>query len=492
VSELQRSVDLERDRFLQALTKRGFRVSDSGEVHGDLVVPPQARAVSLRITLPASFPYGPPVVAPLEGDGGMSWHRDRPGRNDRSGLYPLCLYSDQEDGRPWLDPDAFLDKVRGWFEKDAAGWPDDPPDLDWDRYWPRSGFCLIHPDVSTWEGAQLVANHLRGGCYEVSIGQVVGDGLRARLVNVGEISRPLRTWHDLAEVLGPTADGLEQRIGDLTNPLRVVLVRYSREGLDAVLALMVESTDPIEFTSMEAADASQDILAMRSGVDAPELSTTRVAVVGAGAIGGWTVDLLARAGVGQLTVVDRDWLRPGNGIRHVLGSEYWGLNKATAMKQYLADAAWSFTEVEAIEVGLLAPEMGEELLLGHDVVVDATASGRATPLLWDGSNLLDRPAVFACVQRDGGIVRIDRTPCRSDEQWEPPVPVRDDGPDLQYEGGCGDPVSSTPAWAVTHAASVAAGAAIDIASGRREYPPTIIDVLGAQPDTPYTTIGRLP
>lgn len=48
-------------------------------------------------------------------------------------------------------------------------------------------------------------------------------------------------------------------------------------------------------------------------------------------VGGLLAGELARAGVGMLTLLDPDTIRPENTYRHVLGRPYWGQNKALAL-----------------------------------------------------------------------------------------------------------------------------------------------------------------
>jgi hypothetical protein len=51
----------------------------------------------------------------------------------------------------------------------------------------------------------------------------------------------------------------------------------------------------------------------------PDLAQKRVVVVGVGAVGGYVSEAIARTGIGELLLVDPDWLRPENMYRHTLG-----------------------------------------------------------------------------------------------------------------------------------------------------------------------------
>lgn len=65
----------------------------------------------------------------------------------------------------------------------------------------------------------------------------------------------------------------------------------------------------------------------------PELAglhDRKVLVFGVGALGSTVVEHLARAGLGHLTLVDRDYLEPGNLVRHAAGLAMVGWSKAAA------------------------------------------------------------------------------------------------------------------------------------------------------------------
>ncbi len=66
-----------------------------------------------------------------------------------------------------------------------------------------------------------------------------------------------------------------------------------------------------------------------------EWKSKHVAVIGVGSVGSAVADMLARAGVGRLTLVDPDVLSEDNLKRHVLTRESVGRNKAEAMAERL-------------------------------------------------------------------------------------------------------------------------------------------------------------
>lgn len=98
-----------------------------------------------------------------------------------------------------------------------------------------------------------------------------------------------------------------------------------------------------------------------------------VAVVGVGALGCVSADLLARAGVGRLILIDRDIVESTNLQRQTLYTEAdasAGVAKALAARRRLVQVNGTVT-IEAHSADL-SPENAEDLLEGADVIVDGT------------------------------------------------------------------------------------------------------------------------
>lgn len=101
------------------------------------------------------------------------------------------------------------------------------------------------------------------------------------------------------------------------------------------------------------------------------LRAGRVAVIGLGGVGSWTVEALARSGVGHLTLVDLDEVCISNTNRqlHALTSEV-GKPKAQALADRIAQIAPT-CEVKT-ELCFFNERTAERILApGFDVVVDA-------------------------------------------------------------------------------------------------------------------------
>jgi len=102
------------------------------------------------------------------------------------------------------------------------------------------------------------------------------------------------------------------------------------------------------------------------------LAATAV-VVGCGALGTVQATLLARAGVGTLRLIDRDYVEESNLQRQILYAEddaRAGLPKAEAARRHLAEAN-SAIRIDSF-VTDLNPEDAGELLGGADVILDGT------------------------------------------------------------------------------------------------------------------------
>ena len=106
-------------------------------------------------------------------------------------------------------------------------------------------------------------------------------------------------------------------------------------------------------------------------------AASHVAVVGLGGVGSWSVEALARSGIGRLTLIDGDDLCLSNTNRQLpaLQGQY-GRGKAEAMAERCR-AINPAIEVEAI-ASFLTPSNLEPLLgRGYDLVLDACDSFRS-------------------------------------------------------------------------------------------------------------------
>ena len=126
------------------------------------------------------------------------------------------------------------------------------------------------------------------------------------------------------------------------------------------------------------------------------LSHSHVVVVGVGATGAATASLLARAGVGRLTLVDRDYVEPSNLQRQVLFDEDDArecLPKAEAARRHLARVN-SAAKITA-QIADFTPSNAEILAADADVILDCTDNFETRYLINDLCVRDGRPWIYA-------------------------------------------------------------------------------------------------
>jgi molybdopterin/thiamine biosynthesis adenylyltransferase len=125
------------------------------------------------------------------------------------------------------------------------------------------------------------------------------------------------------------------------------------------------------------------------------LGAAHVAVVGCGATGAAAAALLARAGVGRLTIVDRDFVEESNLQRQVLFDEADAREatpKAEAARRKIAQFS-SDVAVQA-HVADLVPGNVHGLLAGAQIVLDATDNFETRYLLNDYAVEQGKPWIY--------------------------------------------------------------------------------------------------
>ncbi|WP_084080301.1 ThiF family adenylyltransferase [Edaphobacter aggregans] len=126
------------------------------------------------------------------------------------------------------------------------------------------------------------------------------------------------------------------------------------------------------------------------------LARAHVAIVGCGATGAAAASLLARAGVGTLTLIDRDFVEPSNLQRQILFDEsdaLQSLPKAEAARRKIAQFNSGIT-VHA-HVTDLVPSNIAELLGGAQLILDATDNFETRYLINDFAVQQGKPWIYA-------------------------------------------------------------------------------------------------
>lgn len=161
---------------------------------------------------------------------------------------------------------------------------------------------------------------------------------------------------------------------------------------------------------------SRQILFPSIGKDGQEkIISKHVLLIGAGALGSGNAEMLLRAGVGKLTIVDRDYVEASNLQRQQLYTEQdvaEKLPKAAAAKKRLSEIN-SKADIQAV-ITDATPEKLADLIQGVHLIIDATDNFETRMAINDISQKYQIPWIYgACVGSFGMSLTIipGKTPC---------------------------------------------------------------------------------
>lgn len=145
------------------------------------------------------------------------------------------------------------------------------------------------------------------------------------------------------------------------------------------------------------------------------LLTSAVAIIGCGALGTFFANNLCRAGIGRLTIADRDFIELNNLQRQILYDEadaVQRLPKAVAAAQKLHRVN-SEIKIETLVEDINAESI-EALVKEHDLILDATDNFETRYLLNDACVKHQRPWIYSGVIASYGVtmnILPGDTPC---------------------------------------------------------------------------------
>ena len=228
-----------------------------------------------------------------------------------------------------------------------------------------------------------------------------------------------------------------------------------------------------------------------------QIRRSNVAVAGCGALGSVLAEIMVRAGVGSLTVIDRDFVEESNLQRQVLFDEEdvaCGLPKAIAAEARLRRINGDVS-IRGVVADLSADNI-DEILKGTDLVLDGTDNFETRFLINDFCVRDGIPWIYgACVGSYGLalLVRPKRSPCLRCVLEEMPPPGS--GPTCDTAG--------VVAPIVHVIAGIQAGEALKVLAGRsQDLLPGIVtvdlwqgvfdvlDLARRAPSCPACTAGR--
>jgi molybdopterin-synthase adenylyltransferase len=164
------------------------------------------------------------------------------------------------------------------------------------------------------------------------------------------------------------------------------------------LSLQQLRANPINATFISSDDRySRQVLFPGIGAAGQQrLASAHVAIIGVGATGAASASLLARAGVGTLTLIDRDFVEPSNLQRQILFDEsdaLQSLPKAEAAHRKIA--LFNSTIAVHPHIADLVPANIHELLAPADLILDATDNFETRYLINDYAVQQSKPWIYA-------------------------------------------------------------------------------------------------
>lgn len=206
---------------------------------------------------------------------------------------------------------------------------------------------------------------------------------------------------------------------------------------------------------------SRQILFPGIGEEGQELLLrAHAAIVGCGALGSFHAAALARAGVGRLTIIDRDYIEPSNLHRQFLFEEEdaaQALPKAVAAEKRIARINSSIS-VRAVVDDLTAINVAD-LLAGADVILDGADNFEARYIVNDFAVRQNIPWIYGAAVGSYGLtmpVLPGRTACLRCVYPQPPAAAQ---PTCETAGVLNAVISAVASLQVADALKILAGSA---------------------------------
>ena len=428
----------------------------------------------------------------------------------------VCLWRDGDASLNWTTVDGLSKRIEDWCESARNNWPDD--DLPFDAY---LNFNLKLPTMATFDFKSLGTGPGSWGEFR-GVPSTTRDLIDLQPGAASSNREPRGLWFRAGKLTAPPPrqlselsrhlnrsqrKGLERALADrkIAEPFRIssgadmILFAWERRGRTDLLIMACSGIgEKVEAHVLMSEPNDERTLMLRAGPDADGLKNRRAVVFGAGALGGHAAVILAESGIGDLQIVDNEFLTPGNVVRHVAGHDWVGGLKVNAVKSAISNhAPWAAVSVEAARV--TAPTEIRNLIASADVVVDATGNDAFVPAVAQVAAELNKPLVSGALFRGGFIGRVQRQALETDRPIAarppsdeyPVIPAGDPGVDLaEPDLGCSAPVNNAPPSSVLACASLISQAAIDVLTGRYEFDDEIIDVYRPLAEPPFNRLGR--
>jgi adenylyltransferase/sulfurtransferase len=186
----------------------------------------------------------------------------------------------------------------------------------------------------------------------------------------------------------------------------------------------------------------------------------RIAFVGVGAVGAAAAEIAVRAGIGSVTLVDRDVVEPSNLSRQLL----FDADDAAQVRPKATAASARLSEIDpSVPVAAVVADLesgnARAILADHDLVFDGSDNFETRLLVSDAARALAVPSVYAACVGEEGRVAVSvpgRTPCL--RCWLEALPPAGEGPTCDTAGVVPTLPPIVAGIGMTEALKLAAGA----------------------------------
>ncbi len=143
------------------------------------------------------------------------------------------------------------------------------------------------------------------------------------------------------------------------------------------------------------------------GMVLDDLSQKKIVLAGVGSLGSTIGNLLAKSGVGEFVLIDPDYMKPGNAIRHEEGVDWFGKYKllTVAHNMQTHNPFVTITDYHA-NVYHITPLNREKLFENVDLVISTIAEEGPESYLNEMIMPLKIPIIFAWAERNAQLGRI--------------------------------------------------------------------------------------
>ena len=413
------------DQFAAQLAAAGFEpIAGSDPPRWTGAIHPAFRtltdAETMDVIIAPGWPFQPPALFVQ----GLNTNHSTPG-----GF--VCMWREGDFDRRWTTVAGLFSRIEEWCGNAEHGWEDDQLAQD--------AFLNFSPNdrlVATFNLGQMgISAGGLGDCHavvnpnplrvDISPGRRSwANQLRGLWFHVGELSTPPpRRFSEVPSRLSRLQKrNLKKALGERGRPeplipsggVDFIVFCWERHSRTDLLVMICKGTgDEMDAIAVQAGPNDEDSLILRAGPDAPALRTRKVAVFGAGALGGHTATLLAESGVGFLDIVDPDVLLPGNVVRHVAGHNFVGAPKVHAVQAAITNHA-PWTEVTSFAEYPRTPSQLRERVGSADIVIDTTGNEALVLSLAALLESTEIPLISGALYRGGRIGKVQRQALPSD------------------------------------------------------------------------------